>query len=645
LFRWRLWRCGLVGVVALLATSSAEGQSTAPPTSPSAALSAPAPEAIYWRQNLFLIPYQWSSTTDPSSAEAVWLYVSKDRGANWQKISEAKPQVRAFNYHAEGDGEYWFAIRTIDTHGQSWPVGPMQAELKVIVDTTIPRFGDLSGAIRDGGTLEIQWQVADENLDPSTCKVEVQTDPAGAWQTVPTTGVSPASNGMSLGKASCQLPADCRTAAIRATVFDRAGNRAMYQTSINVNSNAASMSGSTPQAAQWPTLISGRGESPGTSTSSQLPNLDSPVSAAASSPISASPGWVSGSTPPITAAVADRPAATQPWPPSNAFASTAKGSAGGGTTGAEITFGNPQTLPIASDAASEAETNKPNSRFVAFGSSPPIAESGGASATTTHSPFKPLEPFRELAPTRATSLHDVSVASDQAPPTKCVAKSAGGNPSAPNDISAKWVNSRTFALEYELENVGERGVSKVELWGTRDNGQTWRSYGIDDDNRSPLLVTVDDDGLYGFRIVVDAPGDAGGNDPRPGDRPELWVGVDLHRPQVELTAAEVGSGDLAGQLLLRWRVDDEHLEPRPIGLFYSSRPAGPWSTIATNLENTGEYAWHVERHVPSRIYLRIEARDLAGNRAAYQTSDPVTIDPSRPSEGRDAEKADGAHGE
>jgi hypothetical protein len=190
----------------------------------------------------------------------------------------------------------------------------------------------------------------------------------------------------------------------------------------------------------------------------------------------------------------------------------------------------------------------------------------------------------------------------------------------------KWVNSRTFALEYQLENIDERGVSKVELWGTRDNGQTWRSYAIDDDNRSPLQVTVDDEGMYGFHIVVEAAGGPGGLAPRPGDRPELWVGVDLHRPKVQLTAASAGSGDPAGQLVLRWQADDDHLEPRPIGLFYSSRPDGPWSTIATSLENTGEYAWQLERHVPPRVYLRIEARDLAGNLAAFQTSDPVTIE-------------------
>ena len=132
-------------------------------------------------------------------------------------------------------------------------------------------------------------------------------------------------------------------------------------------------------------------------------------------------------------------------------------------------------------------------------------------------------------------------------------------------------------------------------------------------------TTVDDAGLYGFRIVVESAGGAPAIPPRSGDAPELWVDVDLHQPTAELTSIELGTGNLADHLILRWRAEDDNLDPRPIALFYSSRPAGPWTAIATNLENTGEYAWQVQRHVPDRFYLRLEARDVAGNLAAFQT--------------------------
>ncbi len=195
-----------------------------------------------------------------------------------------------------------------------------------------------------------------------------------------------------------------------------------------------------------------------------------------------------------------------------------------------------------------------------------------------------------------------------------------------NPVAAKRVGSRTFALEYDLEQAWHGGTAKVELWGTRDGGQTWRRYASDDDNRSPLVVTVDEEGMYGFRIVVDSGADDTAT-PKPGETPELWVDVDMRRPIVELTAIERGEGNLADHLILRWRADDGDLEGRPIALYYSSRPSGPWSAVAINLENTGVYAWRVERHVPTRFFLRLEARDTAGNVSAFQTREPLEFSP------------------
>ena len=73
---------------------------------------------IYWRQNLLTVPYQLNSARGAGAAKSVWLYVSKDRGITWQQVSDAQPQLLAFNYRAEADGEYWFAIRTTDAHGR-----------------------------------------------------------------------------------------------------------------------------------------------------------------------------------------------------------------------------------------------------------------------------------------------------------------------------------------------------------------------------------------------------------------------------------------------------------------------------------------------------------------------------------------------
>ncbi len=193
---------------------------------------------------------------------------------------------------------------------------------------------------------------------------------------------------------------------------------------------------------------------------------------------------------------------------------------------------------------------------------------------------------------------------------------------------ARMVKSRSFEIEYDIESIGPSGISKVELWGTRDGGRTWGSFGIDADNRSPLLVRVDHDGIYGFRIVVQSGGGAGGMSPQPGELPDLWIGLDRTRPAAKITSVDVGKDGT--ELAIRWEASDQLMESRPISLLMSDRPAGPWTPFASGLENTGSYVWPLDDRVPDQLYLRIEARDEAGNLGMYELAEPVTLHRQRP---------------
>jgi hypothetical protein len=600
-------RIAALGVVVglVIAASSAYAQLSYPDASASRSSASPFaaahPEPIYWRQNLFLIPYQWSAAADPGSTASVWLYVSKDRGGSWQKISEARPQVRAFNYHAEADGEYWFAIRTTDGQGEFWPAGPIQPELCVIVDTSIPRFERLTGVVGDDGLLKIQWQVADANVDPKSWLVEMQTEPAGDWQPVAQPQSQPAPSGVAIGLATMPIAAGGRPLAVRVAATDLAGNRAVSQVDVSRGTAVDDFAGEA-----WPAIISGR--------SDDAPQV-APLPDHSQLPHGDGSGWVASRSavdqaPPNSAnapsAIAPQPttAIRQPWP--------ADGRA---------------PAAIAHDDSKDRRDGGVSGEFASL----------GRPAVPRPSPFAPLEPFRQPAakPWDAASQGadadgalDMSAARSDFDPWLWL---SGPDLSLPPGTKPRLVNSRSFVLEYELEDIGPWGVSKVELWGTRDGGRTWRSYATDVDQTSPMQVTVGGGGLYGFRIVVSGGGGVGGFPPQPGERPELWVGVDLHRPEIELTGAEPGSGELAGHMLLRWWADDDNLQERPIGLFYSSRPVGPWTAVATSVTNTGEYPWRLERHLPPRVYLRLEARDTAGNLAAFQTHEPVSIELPPPS--------------
>ena len=192
----------------------------------------------------------------------------------------------------------------------------------------------------------------------------------------------------------------------------------------------------------------------------------------------------------------------------------------------------------------------------------------------------------------------------------------------------RMINSRRFELDYDVEAVGPSGIAKVELWGSTDGGKAWKSFGVDGDNRSPLAVSVPGEGLYGFNIVFQNGNGFGGFAPREGDTPELWVGVDLTPPVAKILAADVGRD--GGELIIRWEAQDDMLDPRPIALYFSDRPNGSWSAIAAGLENTGQYAWRLDNRVPGRIFLRLEARDEAGNIGQFVSPEPISLDLQRP---------------
>lgn len=183
-----------------------------------------------------------------------------------------------------------------------------------------------------------------------------------------------------------------------------------------------------------------------------------------------------------------------------------------------------------------------------------------------------------------------------------------------------------FNLEYDVQGVGPSGVSRVELWGTRDGGRLWQRWSEDDDRRSPILVEVDGEGVYGFRIVVESGNGLRGHMPRSGDPAEVWIGVDQTPPQAAITSARYGRGEEAGRLSIFWRADDAALHPRPVTLLFSAGPNGPWTTIAAGLPNDGRYDWRVDHRVPESIYLRLEVRDEAGNLAVHQLDRPIAND-------------------
>jgi hypothetical protein len=190
--------------------------------------------------------------------------------------------------------------------------------------------------------------------------------------------------------------------------------------------------------------------------------------------------------------------------------------------------------------------------------------------------------------------------------------------------------SRRFAWEYEIHRRDpEDRPLRVELWSTRDGGVTWQRAGIDTDGASPIDVSLPAAGLYGFRLEIAADAHEAEITPPSGTPPETWVAIDDVPPEVDLEAAATTLPDGRTGVDIRYTSRDELLAPRSVKVSFSPHADGPWSTIASGLDTEGIHRWEPERSVPARAFIRVEARDVAGNPGHAVTTEAVTVSAPR----------------
>lgn len=204
----------------------------------------------------------------------------------------------------------------------------------------------------------------------------------------------------------------------------------------------------------------------------------------------------------------------------------------------------------------------------------------------------------------------------------------------PEGVRSLLVGNPAFALQYEVEDAGPGGPALVELWVTRDGGQTWSRQPEDADHVSPYPVNLEGEGTYGLWLVVQSASGLGDRPPRPGDRPQLWVEVDTQAPVVRMNTPQIGVGPRLGQVRITWYASDSRLAPKPVLLSYRADDVNDrqWHPIAPRMDNTGEYIWTVPPDVPGRFHLRIDVIDHVGNQASDETTPngPILVDRSRP---------------
>jgi hypothetical protein len=193
------------------------------------------------------------------------------------------------------------------------------------------------------------------------------------------------------------------------------------------------------------------------------------------------------------------------------------------------------------------------------------------------------------------------------------------------------VNSARLFLDYQIENVGESGVGRVEVWITRDQAKSWQRLSEDKQCKSPVEVLFPGEGLYGVTLVASNGRGASAAPPAAGDTPDWWIEVDTTRPTAQITKVHSVTEDGKAIVHIHWAASDKNLGDTPVDLLYSSSPKGPWQPIAKGLKGEGKHSWMPPRDIGTQAHIQLCVRDQAGNTSVVQTLVPVLFDdPARP---------------
>jgi hypothetical protein len=560
-----------------------------PPT-PSIAPPAPKPDAPvhYLRQTTCSIPF--TVDTQNSVPLELQLFVSTDQGSSWKFSNRASPSAGSFTFRASGDGEYWFALRTIEKVRSPIEPSRLQPGLRVVFDTRQPAL-DFDAAVKPDGELSVKWEARDPWLDPDSLRIEYQTERNGPWQSVSTPRAGVANSRELSSRQLVRVDPQTPFVLVRAEVRDKAGNHTVVSRPIALRDVASMRSAST---AVDRTGVATAPETAGDGA------VAWPHDNVLPSPVRAKPSGSRAELPPPKPSLEHQPHATANDVLRNPYHATVSKTNGNGPAG-----------DPGSGTAGDTET-------VAAGPVVPLLP--------RPAPVSPADDF--LVPNQAPREEGSSSWTN--PPAQRVpalppgdAVTAAPDVKLPAGDQPRFTNSREFNLDYEVESLGPAAVERVDLWGTSDGGRTWTRWFEDADRHSPADVTVQHDGIYGFRIVITSTNRLSTPQPQPGEPADIWVGVDSTPPTAQITAAPYGEGEHAGQLEIRWQAFDTGFGERPISLLFSESPSGPWSAIAAGLPNTGSYFWAVEPRIPRRIYLRLVATDDAGNIGDHQLTEPI----------------------
>ncbi|HVK13293.1 MAG TPA: hypothetical protein VM597_31355, partial [Gemmataceae bacterium] len=205
------------------------------------------------------------------------------------------------------------------------------------------------------------------------------------------------------------------------------------------------------------------------------------------------------------------------------------------------------------------------------------------------------------------------------------------DPAPPAPEAKVVLNRREVSFDFQVTKVGPSKVKAVELWATRDAGQSWQKYDRRPGAQSPLNTHLGGEGEYGFKLVFESESGMRTPEPGPGTKADLQAELDLSPPAVQMRPFQAGPD---GTVSIRWTMTDKNLATDRTRIEYS--PDGrAWHVITRGQavgpderSVIGNYAfhWRMPGDLPHHLHVRVTAVDLAGNESAATLPQPSSID-------------------
>jgi hypothetical protein len=73
-----------------------------------------------------------------------------------------------------------------------------------------------------------------------------------------------------------------------------------------------------------------------------------------------------------------------------------------------------------------------------------------------------------------------------------------------------------------------------------------------------------------------------------------------------------------------WKAWGKNLADRPVSLYFAEK-GRPWKLLVDGLPRKGKFVWDRPQGFPDRVFLRAQARDIAGKAVNADTHDEVLL--------------------